>query len=168
MGQSGSFWSGFFLGGLAGAVWGLLNAPQSGGKTRLQIEQRSTGLRTQFEELTADFQTRGIDAVREKLPISGETRGPVTVNVEKSAQQPPEEQKQGIPAGEMRGPATITVEEEAEESPKEEHESAPTSEERKAATVKVEETDRKFPEEEQKTLPGEEQEPERLLPKEED
>jgi gas vesicle protein len=115
MGQSGSFWSGFVLGGLAGAAWALLNAPQPGEETRLQIQQRGVELKTRLEDLTADLQEQGVDAVREKLPVAGETRGPVTVAVEEGAEEQPAETSERTLSGEMNGPTTVTVEEETGE-----------------------------------------------------
>ncbi len=43
--QLGSFMAGLLIGGLAGAVAMLLLAPQSGKKTRVQIQQKSIELR---------------------------------------------------------------------------------------------------------------------------
>jgi gas vesicle protein len=50
----GSFLAGMLLGGLAGAGAALLLAPQSGEKTRAQIEQKSMELRDQTTEAVED------------------------------------------------------------------------------------------------------------------
>ena len=71
--QVGGFFAGLLIGGLAGAVAMLLLAPQSGKKTRTQIQQKSVELRDQavknVEDAMAQTRTkaRQITAdVREK------------------------------------------------------------------------------------------------------
>jgi gas vesicle protein len=52
--QVGSFIAGLLIGGLAGAVAMLLLAPQSGKKTRAQIQEKSIELRDQTTEAVED------------------------------------------------------------------------------------------------------------------
>jgi gas vesicle protein len=54
----GAFFTGFIIGGLVGAVAALLWTPQSGEKTRLQLQERGIELKTQFEDMTAELQER--------------------------------------------------------------------------------------------------------------
>jgi len=57
-GGGGAFFTGFILGGLVGAAAALLWTPQSGEKTRLQLQERGIELKTQFEDMTAELQER--------------------------------------------------------------------------------------------------------------
>jgi gas vesicle protein len=51
---SGAFLTGFIIGGLVGAAAALLWTPQSGEKTRLQLQERSIELKTQIGDATAE------------------------------------------------------------------------------------------------------------------
>jgi len=52
--QAGGFFAGLLMGGLAGAVAMLLLAPQSGKRTRAQIQLKSMELRDQTTEAVED------------------------------------------------------------------------------------------------------------------
>ncbi len=87
--QLGSFIAGLLVGGLAGAVTLLLLAPQSGKKTRSQIQQKSIELREQTTEAVEDAlkqagaKARQITAdVREKADEL-EQRGQAVVDEQK-------------------------------------------------------------------------------------
>lgn len=55
----------FFLGAATGATVALLNAPQSGEKTRAQLRDGVTNVRTRAEEAIADTQARVMGKVEE-------------------------------------------------------------------------------------------------------
>jgi len=61
--STGSFFAGLLMGGLAGAVAMLLLAPQSGKRTRAQIQEKSIELRDQavknMEDAVAQTRTKG-------------------------------------------------------------------------------------------------------------
>jgi len=87
--QLGSFIAGLLIGGLAGAVAMLVLAPQSGKKTRAQIQQKSIELREQTTEAVEDaLKQAGIkarqikDDVREKADEL-EQRGQAMVDEQK-------------------------------------------------------------------------------------
>jgi gas vesicle protein len=71
--NTGAFFTGFLLGGLAGAAAALLLTPQSGETTRLQIRERGIELKTQFDDLSGVVQERGKDLVEERLPKTART-----------------------------------------------------------------------------------------------
>lgn len=50
--NTGAFLAGFLIGGLTGAIATLLMTPQSGERTRFQIQERGIELKTQFDDLT--------------------------------------------------------------------------------------------------------------------
>ena len=56
--DSGSFFQGFVIGGVIGAVTAFLMAPQSGEETRTQIRARSLELKEQAEAAYADLQSK--------------------------------------------------------------------------------------------------------------
>ena len=62
--QPVSFLAGMLLGGLAGAGAMLLLAPQSGKRTRTQIQQRSTELKDQATEAVDDAMVQTRNGVR--------------------------------------------------------------------------------------------------------
>jgi gas vesicle protein len=70
--HTGAFVAGFVLGGLVGAVAALLMTPQSGEKTRLQIQERGIELKSQFGDF--NFDARG---QAEKLATQLQERGRV-------------------------------------------------------------------------------------------
>jgi len=82
---SGAFWTGFFLGALVGAAVALLMTPQSGEETRLQLQERSSGLKDQFGSVTSTLQERGRVIIEEKVPRRGETGGEETAAEEEAA-----------------------------------------------------------------------------------
>ena len=87
--QVGGFFAGLLIGGLAGAVAMLLLAPQSGKRTRAQIQLKSMELREQTTEAVEDAlkqartQGRQIRAdVREKADEL-QQRGPAVLDEQK-------------------------------------------------------------------------------------
>jgi gas vesicle protein len=70
--NTGAFLTGFVLGGLVGAVAALLMTPQAGEKTRLQIQERGAGLKTQLDDLTVEARGRA-----EKLTTEIQERGKI-------------------------------------------------------------------------------------------
>jgi gas vesicle protein len=72
--NTGAFLTGFLIGGLVGAAAALLMTPQSGEKTRLQLQERGIELKTQFEGLTADARGQA-----EKLAAEIQERGKVII-----------------------------------------------------------------------------------------
>lgn len=52
------FLAGLFVGGVVGAVVGLLLAPQSGEETRAQIAERGIELRSTFEKKAGELQEK--------------------------------------------------------------------------------------------------------------
>ena len=70
--NTGAFFAGFLIGGLVGATAALLMTPQSGEKTRLQLQERGIELKTQFDDLTADARGQA-----EKLTAEVQQRGKV-------------------------------------------------------------------------------------------
>lgn len=70
--NTGAFLTGFVLGGLVGAVAALLMTPQAGEQTRLQIQERGAGLKTQLDDLTVEARGRA-----EKLATEIQERGKI-------------------------------------------------------------------------------------------
>lgn len=66
--SSGSFMTGFLLGGIVGAVAALLMTPQPGETTRLRLKDSGIELKTQLSGLTSEIQERGKVIIEEKLP----------------------------------------------------------------------------------------------------
>jgi len=80
--HTGAFMAGFIIGGLVGAAAALLMTPQSGEKTRLQIQERGIELKSQLEDgtidpraqakkLAAELQERGQSIIEERLKGGG-------------------------------------------------------------------------------------------------
>ena len=80
--HTGAFMAGFIIGGLVGAAAALLMTPQSGEKTRLQIQERGLELKSQLEDgtidpraqakkLAAELQERGPSIIKERLKGAG-------------------------------------------------------------------------------------------------
>ena len=59
------FSTGLILGGIIGALAGLLLAPRPGEETRAQVMERTAGLRHRAEELTAEARERVREAIEE-------------------------------------------------------------------------------------------------------
>jgi gas vesicle protein len=55
---NGTFWVGLIVGGLAGAVFTLLNAPRSGEETRSQLRTRGMELKDTAEQKLEEFLTQ--------------------------------------------------------------------------------------------------------------
>ena len=65
-----SFVSGFLLGGIVGAVVGILLAPKTGSETRASLLEQSETLRTRAEELAARVREQvgpTVETVRERV-----------------------------------------------------------------------------------------------------
>ena len=60
------FLSGLFIGGMLGAVIGLLLAPQSGEETRAQLVERGIELRDELQERAAELQEKVPAVVEEQ------------------------------------------------------------------------------------------------------
>ena len=75
-GNGGSFISGFVIGGLVGAVVGIMLAPKSGSETRTELLEQSEALRLRGEELAARVRERvgpAVDSVRERMqPVASQ------------------------------------------------------------------------------------------------
>ena len=83
-----SFALGFIVGGILGAVIGVLTAPRSGIETRADLAERSEVWRIRAEELAAQLRERAgpaVEGVRERVgPALGSVRermGPVVEQV---------------------------------------------------------------------------------------
>ncbi len=72
----GAFLAGFIIGGWAGAAAALLWTPQSGEKTRLQLQERGIELKAQFEDMTTELQERSKGDATAETPQNEEE--PVT------------------------------------------------------------------------------------------
>jgi len=59
------FWAGLIVGGLVGAVIGLLMAPQKGEETLRQLRERGVELRSRADELAARARELAQEAVEE-------------------------------------------------------------------------------------------------------
>ena len=68
------FGTGLLLGGIIGALAGLLLAPKPGEETRAQVMERTAGLRQKAEELTAEARERVREAVEEGRVIASRMR----------------------------------------------------------------------------------------------
>ena len=75
-GNGNSFISGFLIGGLVGAVGGIMLAPKSGSETRAELLEQSEALRVRGEELAARVRERvgpTVDSVRERVqPVASQ------------------------------------------------------------------------------------------------
>ena len=68
------FGTGLVLGGIIGALAGLLLAPRSGEETRAQVKVSTAGLRQKAEELTAEAKERVREALEEGRVIASRMR----------------------------------------------------------------------------------------------
>ena len=73
----GSFSTGFLVGGILGAVVGVLLAPRAGSETREDLAERSEAWRIRAEELASQLRTRAAPAVDEMLDRVGPALGSV-------------------------------------------------------------------------------------------
>jgi gas vesicle protein len=73
MSAKGSFFLGFLVGGVAGAVVVLLKTPQSGERTRMQIQQKSIELKSQAGDLAREVQERGKEVATSVATQAGDT-----------------------------------------------------------------------------------------------
>ena len=69
------FGTGLILGGIIGALAGLLLAPRPGEETRAQVMERTAGLRQKAEELTAEARERVREAIEEGKVVASRMRG---------------------------------------------------------------------------------------------
>ena len=68
------FGTGLILGGLIGALAGLLLAPRPGEETLAQVKERTAGLRQKAEELTAEARVLLREAIEEGKAVAGRMR----------------------------------------------------------------------------------------------
>ena len=68
------FGTALILGGIIGALVGLLLAPRPGEETRAQVMERTAGLRQKAEELTAEARERVREAIEEGRVIASRMR----------------------------------------------------------------------------------------------
>ena len=68
------FSTGLLLGGVIGALAGLLLAPKPGEETRARVMERTAGLRQKAEELTAEARERVRDAIEEGRVVASRMR----------------------------------------------------------------------------------------------
>ena len=59
------FSSGLLLGGIIGALIGLLSAPKPGEETRAQVKEKTAGLRQKAEELTSEARELILDVLQD-------------------------------------------------------------------------------------------------------
>ena len=59
------FSSGLLLGGIIGALIGLLSAPKPGEDTRAQVKEKTAGLRQKAEELTSEARELILDVLQD-------------------------------------------------------------------------------------------------------
>ena len=59
------FSSGLLLGGIIGALIGLLSAPKPGEETRAQVREKTAGLRQKAEELTSEARELILDVLQD-------------------------------------------------------------------------------------------------------
>jgi len=59
------FGSGLLLGGIIGALVGLLSAPKPGEETRAQVKEKTAGLRQKAEELTSEARELILDVLQD-------------------------------------------------------------------------------------------------------
>ena len=71
------FWTGFFVGGIAGLVAGVLFAPKSGEETRALISEKTSEWRDRAEELAATARERARSAVDESRSAASRLRGDI-------------------------------------------------------------------------------------------
>jgi gas vesicle protein len=68
------FSTGLILGGIIGALAGLLLAPRPGEETIAQVMERTAGLRQKAEELTAEARELMKDAIKEGRVVASRVR----------------------------------------------------------------------------------------------
>ena len=68
------FSTGLILGGLIGALAGLLMAPRPGEETLAQVKERTAGLRQKAEELTAEARERLREIIEEGRVVASRIR----------------------------------------------------------------------------------------------
>ena len=68
------FSTGLILGGIIGALAGLLLAPKPGEETRARVMERTAGLRQKAEELTAEARVRVREAIEEGRVVASRMR----------------------------------------------------------------------------------------------
>jgi len=68
------FGTGLVLGGIIGALAGLLLAPRPGEETLAQVRERTAGLRQKAEELTAEARDLIREAIEEGKAVAGRMR----------------------------------------------------------------------------------------------
>jgi len=68
------FSTGLILGGIIGALAGLLLAPKPGEETRARVMERTAGLRQKAEELTAEARERVREAIEEGRVVASRMR----------------------------------------------------------------------------------------------
>ena len=59
------FSSGLLLGGIIGALIGLLSAPKPGEETRARVKEKTAGLRQKVEELTTEAKELLLDVLQD-------------------------------------------------------------------------------------------------------
>lgn len=59
------FSSGLLLGGIIGALIGLLSAPKPGEETRARVKEKTAGLRQKAEELTTEARELLLDVLQD-------------------------------------------------------------------------------------------------------
>ena len=64
-GRGPGFSSGLLLGGIIGALIGLLSAPKPGEETRAQVREKNAGLRQKAEELTSEARELILDVLQD-------------------------------------------------------------------------------------------------------
>ena len=64
-GRGPGFSSGLLLGGIIGALIGLLSAPKPGEETRAQVREKTAGLRQKAEELTSEARELILDVLQD-------------------------------------------------------------------------------------------------------
>ena len=64
-GRGPGFSSGLLLGGIIGALIGLLSAPKPGEETRAQVRVKTAGLRQKAEELTSEARELILDVLQD-------------------------------------------------------------------------------------------------------
>ena len=69
------FSTGLILGGIIGALAGLLLAPKPGEETRARVIERTAGLRHKAEELTAEARERVREVIEEGRIVASRMRG---------------------------------------------------------------------------------------------
>ncbi len=63
--NGGGFVTGLFIGGVIGALVGILLAPKSGAETRAELLQKGDAWRSHADEIAADIRNRGMAHVGE-------------------------------------------------------------------------------------------------------